>query len=194
MNFLLSSPGSKNFSQQGAYNIHKASVHVTERNFKCDYCSLSFKNKFSLKKHRKKHISGYDYICSTCGAGFRQQRDLDEHIYNHTGERPYKCPECDKDFRAMRAYRKHVKFHTGDTYNCEHCGKAFAEQKALRVHMQVHGLVERTHSCTYEGCSKAFYQKSDLQRHTREVHMKLRKSKSSNHQEFTEPVIIIQNG
>lgn len=77
----------------------------------------------------------------------------------------------------MQALHKHLKLHIGGTSDCPYCEKKFTENQALKAHLQVHGMVDRDQICPFDGCGKAFYRKSDVNRHHKEVHLGMRKQK-----------------
>ena len=59
--------------------------------FQCDLlsCGQTFKTKFSLKRHYKKHFQKKVYPCKFCHKRFNLQQYLKEHEHIHTGLKPY---------------------------------------------------------------------------------------------------------
>ena len=87
------------------------STHNDFKNFKCDYCSATFKTKGELMAHKKRHNKDYSDYCETCGKGFYGSTPLRIHRRVHTGEKPYACSQCDYRSALKGNLKLHMKVH-----------------------------------------------------------------------------------
>jgi uncharacterized Zn-finger protein len=78
----------------------------------CIICNQSFKYKYSLLRHMKKHDTLSQLKCMYCGKVCYRQDHLDSHVRIHTGEKPFKCPLCDKAFSYKQGMVAHFYTHT----------------------------------------------------------------------------------
>ena len=112
-------------------------------------CSDSFKTRFSLKRHSKKHSGEKPFRCSYhhCLKAFAEKSTLKRHLRIHTGEKPYQCsvPGCGKFFADRTNVKRHEMIHSGERpYWCgeEGCKRGYFWRKHLRKHLlSVHGVV-----------------------------------------------------
>ena len=99
-----------------------------------------------MRRHRAEHTSKR-HTCGQCGKEFVFQSSLDGHMMSHTAEKSFLCPEwdCDKAFQYQRDLIRHLEAHEGKIYQCK----------------------------GYEGCSKTFTNKHNLQDHIAVNHIGL---------------------
>ncbi|XP_044267714.1 zinc finger protein 484-like [Tribolium madens] len=102
----------KMFNRKQSLHNHIASIHSEKRNFLCNICGASFKNRDNLRYHMKKH-TGAPHLCTYCGRTFMQAGHLKYHMWRHTGEKPYKCNKCHKGFVSKWVLTMHVKKNCG---------------------------------------------------------------------------------
>jgi uncharacterized Zn-finger protein len=96
----------------------------SEKNHNCNHpgCAQSFKTRFSLKRHLKKH----------------------------NGARPHCCPfeGCDKRFAEKSTLKRHVRVHTREKpFTCDFCHRSFADHINAKRHMATHAEVNLTLVC-----------------------------------------------
>ncbi|KAL8564093.1 hypothetical protein ACOMHN_034570 [Nucella lapillus] len=89
-------------------------VHLSgddDRPFKCDVCSLGFKEVAVLKTHMLTHSNLRQYKCtySDCPYAFKTKGSLVRHMRRHTGERPYACESCGRSFAESGALTRHMR-------------------------------------------------------------------------------------
>lgn len=118
----------------------------------CNYpnCGDSFKTRFSLKRHSKKHSGVKPYVCqhNGCNKRFAEKSTLKRHLRIHTGEKPYQCsvPGCGKTFADRTNVKRHEMIHSGDRpYWCTvpDCKRGYFWRKHLKKHLySVHGIGE----------------------------------------------------
>lgn len=90
--------------------------------------------------------------------------------------RPFTCETCGKTCESAKDLRFHVAQHKwgphkvihtedGMIFQClnENCKRIVKDRKNLRKHLLTHQ--ERKFACTYEGCTKKFFEKAKLKRH-----------------------------
>ncbi|KAF7268218.1 hypothetical protein GWI33_018677 [Rhynchophorus ferrugineus] len=157
----------------------------------CTTCNKTFKSKYILNVHLKRHKFKGQYLCPLCGKGFNSQGCLTRHTRVHTGEKNYQCQICQKRFPSSNNLNIHLRTHTGvKPYLCNLCGKSFTNRTGLNFHVRTHSK-ERPYICDVCGksfgaqshldwhkmihtgerpfpcdqCDKAFIKKCDLQRH-----------------------------
>ncbi|CAG9768786.1 unnamed protein product [Ceutorhynchus assimilis] len=157
----------------------------------CTICNKTFKSKYILNVHLKRHKFKGQFLCTLCGKGFNSQGCLNRHARVHTGEKNYQCEICQKRFPSSNNLNIHLRTHTGvKPYLCNLCGKSFSNRTGLNFHVRTHSK-ERPYGCDVCGksfgaqshldwhkmihtgerpfqcdqCDKAFIKKCDLQRH-----------------------------
>ncbi|XP_066256775.1 gastrula zinc finger protein XlCGF57.1-like [Euwallacea similis] len=157
----------------------------------CTTCNKTFKSKYILNVHLKRHKFKGQFLCTLCGKGFNSQGCLNRHTRVHTGEKNYQCEICQKRFPSSNNLNIHLRTHTGvKPYLCNLCGKSFSNRTGLNFHVRTHSK-ERPYACDVCGksfgaqshldwhkmihtgerpfpcdqCEKAFIKKCDLQRH-----------------------------
>ncbi|CAH1381603.1 unnamed protein product [Tenebrio molitor] len=177
--------------QRQTKKAQKNKTDELERILFCHQCNKSFKNKYILSAHIKRHQYKGHFLCNVCGKGFNSQSCLTRHTRVHTGERNYECEICHKKFPSSNNLNLHSRTHSGiKPYLCTICGKSFSHPTGLTYHTRTH-TKEKPYTCevcgksfaiqchvdrhrkTHSGerpfpckqCDKAFIKKIDLQRH-----------------------------
>ncbi|KAL1501563.1 hypothetical protein ABEB36_006864 [Hypothenemus hampei] len=172
-------------------NSDKEKEDVTINPVVCTKCNKTFKSKYILNVHLKRHKLKGQFLCTLCGKGFNSQGCLTRHTRVHTGEKKYQCEVCLKRFPSSNNLNIHLRTHTGvKPYLCNLCGKSFSNRTGLNFHVRTHNK-ERPYVCDVCGksfgaqshldwhkmihtgerpfpcdqCEKAFIKKCDLQRH-----------------------------
>jgi uncharacterized Zn-finger protein len=78
-------------------------------------CGDSFKTKFSLKRHTKRHTGEKPHQCSFpgCGKNFSEKSSLKRHLLIHSGRKPFKCSAmgCGRAFADPTNARRHELTH-----------------------------------------------------------------------------------
>lgn len=86
------------FKRNWNLNNHKATVHNTERKFKCDAvgCLKMFKTNQSRNEHIKIHTTTYTCTFEDCNKIFKAQQAYSQHLGMHMGNQfPCTFPGCD---------------------------------------------------------------------------------------------------
>ncbi|ORY09677.1 hypothetical protein BCR34DRAFT_589151 [Clohesyomyces aquaticus] len=61
------------------------------------------------------------------------------------------------------------------THSCDVCGKLFQRSYNHKTHMEIHNPSRRKdHSCEYKDCERRFVRRTDLERHMKSVHFKIK--------------------
>lgn len=129
----------------------------------CLQCNKSFKNKYILAAHMKRHQYKGHFLCSICGKGFNSQSCLRRHGRVHTGEKNYECQVCQKRFPSSNNLKLHSRTHSGvKPYLCTICGKSFSHPTGLTYHMRTH-TKEKPYTCDI--CGKSFAIQCHMDRH-----------------------------
>ena len=89
---------------------HVATLHMTEKPFKCDKCDYSHATKVGLKNHKLYfHPKGNAHMCHICPYKSHHKSNLKQHIQVvHEKERPFQCPQCNKCFFHKGAMQDHI--------------------------------------------------------------------------------------
>lgn len=85
-------------------------------------------------------------------------------------ERPYVCeyPECKVSFVQKTHLVNHVRsVHTMERYACSECDTSFVQKSHLDRHVRSVHMKERPYVCTHLECGKSFFDRHDLDKHTR---------------------------
>ena len=89
-------------------------THEVERNFSCDRCDKTFRQKKILVQHALVHIKNPDSLklfeCKNCGKCFNVQSNLKQHIkLKHLQEKRFFCDQCGKGFCIY--YKCYLQYH-----------------------------------------------------------------------------------
>lgn len=133
----------------------------------CKSCKKTFKSKYILLVHEKRHILKGNFLCTICGKGFNAKGCLNRHMRVHTGEKKYECSVCEKKFPSSNNLNLHFRIHSGEKpYLCTVCGKSFSHPTGLTYHVRTH-TNERRYKCDF--CTKSFAVQCHLDNH-RKIH------------------------
>ncbi|XP_070547003.1 uncharacterized protein [Ptychodera flava] len=117
-----------------------------KKNFKCESCSKTFKDRWHLNRHLFTHMHHKPFTCDVCGNNYKSPVHLKEHLATHSQASKYQCQECKQGFKQRNQYEWHVKkFHTPgvkDPFKCEDCGEVYTRKLALRIHKETHAKDE----------------------------------------------------
>ena len=162
--------------QEHAMNVHPDTVKP-ERPFKCDLCSFSSVQFYSLIDHEKKHHDEPEYSldhdgkiikpfkCDQCGSAFISKQKLIAHQRVHTEERLFKCEYCSSSYYDKSGLKSHLYSHTKEkSFKCDQCSFACISKYRLFMHQKTHSD-EKPYKC--EECLKSFAYKHGLIVHQR---------------------------
>lgn len=76
---------------------------------RCDYCSKTFKTKWTLSSHVAAHEGRFQFDCGLCGKKFVRKSHYEGHLRSHEAARPYSCEQCGKTFKELKHRREHTK-------------------------------------------------------------------------------------
>jgi len=136
-------------------------VHMKLKNFKCELCEKSYKEKVDLKKHERKihfceiceeHFENLKqhneeihdeevrlekHFCTICGGNFEnlKQHNEEEHV-----QLLHYCDKCLKEFETLRGLESHMKTKHSTIFSffCDYCEKGFAEKFQIERHLEDH--------------------------------------------------------
>ncbi|XP_031697235.1 zinc finger protein 276-like [Anarrhichthys ocellatus] len=87
-----------------------------------------------------------NYICDQCGQTFKQRKHLSVHQMRHSGAKPLQCEVCGFQCRQRASLKYHMTKHKAEAdleFACLMCGKRFEKAHNLNVHMSmVHPLIQ----------------------------------------------------
>ncbi|XP_035014195.2 telomere zinc finger-associated protein isoform X1 [Hippoglossus stenolepis] len=136
----------------------------------CPICDKSFKSKYYLKVHNRRHTGERPFGCVKCGKRyFRKENLLIHEIRDCARVQTYTCAMCSETFKGKEQLRLHVVSHTGEMpHKCSLCAEQFMYKKNLTIHMmKVHGY-PKPHACPQ--CPKTFLTRTELRVHEAAKH------------------------
>jgi len=78
--------------------------------YKCDICQIEYSKYHKLKSHLvKQHMTDKPFKCDYCTRSFCRKNDLTRHLRIHTGDTPFYCSVCFKGFARSDACTRHVR-------------------------------------------------------------------------------------
>lgn len=142
----------------------------------CNVCLKVFTRKDCLKthmfsRHQKDVISGYK--CDICSKAYAKHDRLKRHMISHFGEKQdfmsrnteKICEICGAIYTGITQLRDHQQKHSDEKlHTCTVCDTSYSSKLYLERHLRMH-LGFKQFKCDYNGCSEAYYSKSELWRH-----------------------------
>ena len=111
----------KGFQAVSTMERHIAMAHSKEKPFKCELCSLTFKQKVQLVHHKRRHTGELPFQCDICGKAFHSKQRARQHMQNVHSDMQVPCPLCGKIFRSKDYVSKHIyDTHEGKRKNRGH--------------------------------------------------------------------------
>ena len=144
------------------------------KKFNCIYCPLTFATQCALKMHATQH----SFKCSSCHKIFVNRGALTEHRkqehLGNDGEAGYRCKKCKRTFTRKFNWTKHLanKSCNSDPALVPVSPECKLENGTEKLGGQSNHVDLYTHTCSQ--CSKVYKNVSDLNRHTRFVHYRIR--------------------
>lgn len=128
-------------------HIKEHHEEVRERPCPHPGCNKVFMIDRYLQRHVKLiHTEVRNYICDECGQTFKQRKHLSVHQMRHSGAKPLQCEICGFQCRQRASLKYHMTKHKAETeleFACDQCGKRFEKAHNLNVHMSmVHPLTQ----------------------------------------------------
>ncbi|XP_058461234.1 zinc finger protein 431-like [Malaya genurostris] len=142
----------KTFGKVTIYNRHLSCHDITIRPRKCQFCSLCFSAKESLKIHEnREHGTNHTlpkrynrrnkiFQCESCGKIFLTDALLKQHdLFVHKKVPAASCKLCGKTFVTKANLEKHYIVHSKERpYKCDKCEATFKTSTALTKHSLLH--------------------------------------------------------
>merc|ERR1719319_911247 len=147
------------------------------RPYRCHICNKSFHQKSGLTKHIKTHNNGDGHVCDKCNKKFAANRDLRKHVnivhLNKGEEYKKECPICHVRVQQLKTHIRFIHRNEGKTSEyhgiCPHCHKSISNDYKVKRHIVAVNEGVKHWQCSV--CPKKFYEKKDLSRHIRGVHI-----------------------
>ena len=134
---------------------------MTTRDYSCDKCEATYKEKASLTRHIKRtHDINY-VTCDQCENKFTNKDCLLSHIrIVHTEKKNYECEICEKKFKTAQLAKNHKNtVHvTTRAFACDQCDKSFNNKDTLILHVKNHTKK-----------NKAIHQRKKINRYRRKL-------------------------
>ena len=152
-------------------NLHLAVCKGTREEYKCPECKETFITKIGFENHLK-NVHSYDrvYICDFfygCGRAFKT--DLDLSIFMSD------CSDKSKSLVKQNKVNqnKKVKNETKTTKKEKKITKVKELEEEDEIVIIANPKTKR-YRCTYEGCSKSYTTKGNLDKHIKEKHLEIK--------------------
>ncbi|KAK7922056.1 hypothetical protein WMY93_008958 [Mugilogobius chulae] len=128
-------------------HIREHHEEVKERPCPHPGCNKVFMIDRYLQRHIKLiHTEERNYICDECGQTFKQRKHLSVHQMRHSGAKPLQCEVCGFQCRQRASLKYHMTKHKAEAeleFACTICEKRFEKAHNLNVHMSmVHPLTQ----------------------------------------------------
>ncbi|XP_034029312.1 telomere zinc finger-associated protein [Thalassophryne amazonica] len=151
-------------------NVENVEQNPKKGSVQCPICDKSFRSKYYLKVHNRRHTGEKPFVCLKCGKKYFRKENLLEHESKNCARvQKYSCQTCSSTFNKRQELRLHIISHTGDLPNkCSFCPGQFMHKRDLMAHMiKVHGF-PKPHAC--EQCAKSFVTRTELRIHEASKH------------------------
>lgn len=112
--------------------------HNGQAKVQCDLCGSWHKDKYALRKHKRRHMQPKTpHVCDICNKISPSRDAMESHKkYAHrTPDKAFECEFCKKCFKRPRSLKEHLSTHTGEfLYTCPHCPKTFNSNANMHSH------------------------------------------------------------
>ncbi|XP_073820754.1 transcription factor grauzone-like [Musca autumnalis] len=112
--------------------------HNGQAKVQCDLCGSWHKDKYALRKHKRRHMQPKTpHVCDICNKVSPSRDAMESHKkYAHrTPDKAFECEFCKKCFKRPRSLKEHLSTHTGEfLYTCPHCPKTFNSNANMHSH------------------------------------------------------------
>ncbi|KAH3857295.1 hypothetical protein DPMN_099901 [Dreissena polymorpha] len=118
----------------------------------CEICGKTFKSKWGLKLHDKRHRGTGRFAC--CGKTFYTKQAFNRHRCSiHGVEKPFPCEQCGKKFSTKDDLNRHVRREVAaKQFTCSICNATLREKIDLQAHLATHNG-EKNFAC--DMCEKS---------------------------------------
>lgn len=165
------------FTSLEQMNKHCRAIHSTTtkstRQFQCDICLEKFYRKIQLKQHSfaVHTVGNYRYTCEKCGKGYLLESRLKRH--EKVSHKIHTCELCAVPFEKWSLLLAHKQSeHANVELECKICNKTFNSRRGLKEHHNIHVNINERNAipCTFDGCEKFFFRRSNMLAHFKLKH------------------------
>ena len=164
---------------------HQPSITEKTTDHKCMKCGKVFDRNCRLIKHAEKCVKSM-LTCNICYQEFFSKRTLRQHKKNGCEFRDHRCKACGESFQGEKILTIH-QTNCSMKVQCDFCDK-FLFPKSLRMHIKrkhkhltpsklkhlsLKKEVQKKTSFVCQICAVSYYDKSTLNRHTKQQHSQL---------------------
>ena len=123
------------------------------------------KGTISIMNHTlKKKSTPRKYRCKTCGDVLDSVHELTTH--HQTNHNILYCSTCNRAFNNPLSLSRHEYEHKHKDLKCPKCDHTFTFESQVKAHMFSHQS-NPSFFCVHSNCGKAFFNESDLTRHSK---------------------------
>jgi KRAB domain-containing zinc finger protein len=168
----------KSFKTRPGLTVHLVKHSIGDaKSFQCHVCGWTTIYRQQYYEHIKAHTAKRDLECFHCSKKFTKKSLLILHMQTHLSERNFICniDDCRKAFKTYNSCYAHKRKHQNSAkkYNCASCDKVFSSQSVLLSHVKAH--TGESFTCHFEGCSKSYAHKQNLNMHLLTAHVQREK-------------------
>ena len=124
---------------------HETSSKSRQKMMRCKRC-----HGIVAAMYVKLHVCSKQYKCDFCEMSYFAEKAYINHVAKHVGSRipsiaeKHKCTICDKQFTSEKELVDHLSIHDDSNalLNCNICGKDFTSEEALVNHLQSHDKLD----------------------------------------------------
>lgn len=150
----------KRFLTSTLLSEHIRAIHSSR--YQCDNCQFIAKSASQLDSHKLyRHQNIRSFKCNICSMAFKQRGDLRAHVKRHQIVEPYRCNKCEFETPNEDCLTKHSKVHSRQyDYCCHICRRVFSRGNNLSRHLKDVHKLELPNGCSrfkYKLCQFGFY-------------------------------------
>ena len=157
----------KQFTRKDNLARHRKTLCKREHNelYKCQVCSLSYRDACSLQRHVQVVHQGERLQCPHCDKVYKTKTGLQMHIRGvHEGSYRFLCGCCGQGFNMKTTYEAHVSRHLNlKQHSCDRCTKSFVHPSNLSAHKLSCGVDTKRFECST--CKRKFKLERNMKEH-----------------------------
>ena len=164
----------KSFSSESHMRRHVKIIHMNDRikktleKIECDFCNRFYPSDYLAKHKDMVHFKVRNHKCDICNIEFSAKSDWKRHLNTKNHLKVQKDGLIDPcRTQINKGYKVAKALDENEFVECEMCHKLYSRQYMYQHKTYVHA---RSRNFKCNTCDKTFIQRSDLNRHVKNVH------------------------